>query len=112
MESVQTYYKLDCAAASALIFHFYPPATSLQPLLRTPALVHHMVLFGCTSPPATPVTGDVYDCLRMQPECSAFTLGTCGSQVAGCQGPGLCAVILRRLHAVLRQAASNVFTLT
>jgi hypothetical protein len=34
--------------------------------------VHHIVLFGCTAP--RNITGEVYDCMEMERECSTLVL--------------------------------------
>lgn len=43
------------------------------PFVNNPRLVHHMILFSCSSPPVQ--TGDVFECLTMDDGCQTFMIG-------------------------------------
>ncbi|MEW5300768.1 MAG: hypothetical protein WDW36_003674 [Sanguina aurantia] len=43
------------------------------PVVQNPRLVHHMILFSCSSPPNA--TGDLFLCPRMDEGCQTFTIG-------------------------------------
>lgn len=44
-----------------------------EPLVKSPGLLHHMILFACTTTPlGTP--GDLFDCASMDNNCTSFAV--------------------------------------
>ncbi|KAJ3098910.1 hypothetical protein HDU97_003582 [Phlyctochytrium planicorne] len=64
---------------SYLCSHFELPKDQKYHAIKTEGIitskmVHHIIIYGCTSPPVAPAAfGDLYDCRSMDPECSEFT---------------------------------------